>query len=232
MRYATPAITAVVPACCSAALPGEVSRGLDALTWDLLPPLPDAQGFAGAFVGVIKDASLPPGKRRKSKGVLIVAGGANFPEGRPWDGGAKVWFAGTVGIGATFDIDAGNASQSKLASNTYIHIFDVEGGTLLQTVEFHTSCSPPLFLDNRFGASRLVGDQLAQPGLAWAEGAAQGLEAAAQHGRSVLGADRNGDAAAITAALAAAIVIVADKAERLAEFLLEQLRTPCLNIKP
>lgn len=48
------------------------------LEWEELPPLPDAHGFAGAFAG-------------SSNGALIVAGGANFPNGLPWDGGAKVW---------------------------------------------------------------------------------------------------------------------------------------------
>lgn len=48
-------------------------------TWRQLPSLPDAEGFAGAFAGV-------------SNGALIVAGGANFPEKKPWEGGKKVWY--------------------------------------------------------------------------------------------------------------------------------------------
>lgn len=48
------------------------------LEWQQLPPLPDALGFAGAFAGV-------------SGRALIVAGGANFPERMPWEGGRKVW---------------------------------------------------------------------------------------------------------------------------------------------
>jgi SSS family transporter len=48
------------------------------LTWSQLPPLPDALGFAGPFGGT-------------SGGALLVAGGANFPEAMPWDGGRKVW---------------------------------------------------------------------------------------------------------------------------------------------
>lgn len=43
-----------------------------------LPPLPDKEGFAGAFAGV-------------SHGSLIVGGGANFPDKKPWAGGKKVW---------------------------------------------------------------------------------------------------------------------------------------------
>ncbi|HEY1187049.1 MAG TPA: hypothetical protein VGE74_05295 [Gemmata sp.] len=43
-----------------------------------LPSLPDKEGFAGAFAGT-------------SNGALVVAGGANFPGKKPWEGGAKVW---------------------------------------------------------------------------------------------------------------------------------------------
>lgn len=49
--------------------------------WDRLPPLPDANGFAGSFAGVT------------GRG-LVVAGGANFPAKKPWDGGTKVWSDG------------------------------------------------------------------------------------------------------------------------------------------
>src|SRR5690606_18192678 len=47
--------------------------------WDSLSPIPDSVGFAGSFGGV-------------SNGALIVAGGANFPDGgAPWTGSKKVW---------------------------------------------------------------------------------------------------------------------------------------------
>ncbi len=57
------------------------SASLSALAgeWKQLPPLPDAEGFAGSFAGV-------------SNGALLVAGGANFPDKKPWEGGAKVWY--------------------------------------------------------------------------------------------------------------------------------------------
>lgn len=48
------------------------------LEWSTLPPLSDPNGFASPFAGVSGDA-------------LLVAGGANFPEGKPWEGGKKVW---------------------------------------------------------------------------------------------------------------------------------------------
>jgi N-acetylneuraminic acid mutarotase len=47
--------------------------------WEQLPSLPDPEGFAGPFAGI-------------AGGRLIVAGGANFPEKRPWEGGTKVWY--------------------------------------------------------------------------------------------------------------------------------------------
>ena len=50
--------------------------GQNRLQYSNLPPLPDGQGkpnpgVAGAFAGM-------------SNGVLLVAGGANFPNGYPW----------------------------------------------------------------------------------------------------------------------------------------------------
>ena len=57
-----------------------------ALAWDSLPALPPSAGemkqpgVAGPFAGVHGDA-------------LIVAGGANFPDKLPWDGGAKIWWS-------------------------------------------------------------------------------------------------------------------------------------------
>jgi len=52
---------------------------LEQWEWKPLPPLPDKEGFAGPFAGV-------------SHGVLLVAGGANFPAKKPWEGGIKVWY--------------------------------------------------------------------------------------------------------------------------------------------
>ncbi len=58
-----------------------ILAGSDALAsdWKRLPSLPDNEGFAGAYAGV-------------SNGALLVAGGANFPGKKPWDGGKKVWY--------------------------------------------------------------------------------------------------------------------------------------------
>ncbi|MFT3824185.1 MAG: sodium/solute symporter [Chitinophagaceae bacterium] len=47
--------------------------------WSQLPAVPGHIGFAGAFAGV-------------SNGALLVAGGANFPDGAPWTGARKIWY--------------------------------------------------------------------------------------------------------------------------------------------
>lgn len=45
-----------------------------------LPALPSKDGFAGMYAGV-------------SNGTLFCMGGANFPDKKPWEGGAKKWYA-------------------------------------------------------------------------------------------------------------------------------------------
>ncbi|MFM8470818.1 MAG: galactose oxidase, partial [Limisphaerales bacterium] len=47
--------------------------------WKQLPSLPDKEGFASMFAGV-------------SRGALLAAGGANFPDKKPWEGGKKIWY--------------------------------------------------------------------------------------------------------------------------------------------
>ena len=55
------------------------------IKWDELPPLPPSPGqarqpgLAGPFAGAHGD-------------VLLVGGGANFPDKAPWEGGAKAWW--------------------------------------------------------------------------------------------------------------------------------------------
>ncbi len=49
------------------------------LDWSELPELPVAHGFGGPGVGY-------------HNGAILLAGGANFPERPPWEGGEKVWY--------------------------------------------------------------------------------------------------------------------------------------------
>ncbi len=52
---------------------------IQATEWTRLPSLPNSRGVAGSFAGV-------------SNGALIVAGGTNFPNKPPEEGGVKVWY--------------------------------------------------------------------------------------------------------------------------------------------
>jgi N-acetylneuraminate epimerase len=50
------------------------------IIWERLKPIPDREGFAGSFAGT-------------HNGALLVAGGANFPDMPPWEGGTKTWYS-------------------------------------------------------------------------------------------------------------------------------------------
>jgi SSS family transporter len=98
MRRTIPLVgVALLLASAGAAAAGEASGPL---RWQQLPSLPPAPGktvqpgVAGAFVGV-------------HRGVLLVAGGANFPDALPWDGGEKVWH------GAGFVLDPSGADAVR-----------------------------------------------------------------------------------------------------------------------
>ena len=56
--------------------PAETGKG--PLSWSHLPTLPGTEGFAGAFAGIVTNGNA-------GKDYLVVAGGANFPKGRPWE---------------------------------------------------------------------------------------------------------------------------------------------------
>jgi N-acetylneuraminate epimerase len=49
------------------------------LRWEKLSPLPNRGGLGSPYAGV-------------SNGKLLVAGGANFPQAPPWEGGKKLWY--------------------------------------------------------------------------------------------------------------------------------------------
>ncbi len=67
----------------------------DVLVWDRLPDLPEPPGVGGPFCGV-------------AAGSLVVAGGANFPAGPPWEGGVKRWHD------AVWALDAPDGSWRRL----------------------------------------------------------------------------------------------------------------------
>ena len=63
---------------------GVVADGV--FEWNELAPLPDPEGFGGVYGGVVRNAD--------GGETLVVAGGANFPADRPWEGGKKIYHVG------------------------------------------------------------------------------------------------------------------------------------------
>jgi large repetitive protein len=83
--------------------------------------------------------------------VYIIANDNSSP------GSGKKWFQGTVDLNDTWVIDATNAGQTRLSSETFVHIYSQQGGTKLQTLRFHTSCSQPLGIGDQFGSMEVTG---------------------------------------------------------------------------
>ncbi len=54
------------------------ATGSSPFQWSTLPNLPNTIGLGGPFAGI-------------HNGAFIVAGGANFPDAPPWQGGSKIW---------------------------------------------------------------------------------------------------------------------------------------------
>jgi uncharacterized repeat protein (TIGR01451 family) len=98
----------------------------------------------------------------QDSGKVVVTGDPNSASpvyilaSKDPQGGGDVYFAGTVNLGEVFVIDSTLAGQDNLASSTHVTIYASQGGAVLQEVEFHTSCSQPLFLGDQFGSIQLV----------------------------------------------------------------------------
>ncbi|MBU0618144.1 MAG: hypothetical protein KKI02_10540, partial [Planctomycetes bacterium] len=73
----------------------------------------------------------------------------------PFHHQALTWFDGTVELDSTFTADATNAGEVRLKGSTWVHILD-PSDAVLQTVQFHTSCSQPLNYGDQFGSVLLL----------------------------------------------------------------------------
>ena len=63
-------------------------------------------------------------------------------------------FSGTVTLGQSFVVTNGG---DRLENPLFLNIYSSQGGTLLQELEIHTSCSAPIVIGSTFGALQLVG---------------------------------------------------------------------------
>lgn len=71
------------------------------------------------------------------------------------DGTGGTYFAGTVNLNAEFTAIAASGGSTTFPSNTYFRVLSSQGGTLLQTVKIHTSCSTPLVAGDQLGSFKL-----------------------------------------------------------------------------
>ena len=71
-------------------------------------------------------------------------------------GNGDQYFRGMVDVGSIFIADD---TIDSFGSTTVIHFFDNENGGLLQSVEYHTSCSQPIQIGDVIGNGTLVGYQ-------------------------------------------------------------------------
>ncbi len=152
------------------------------LNWKRLCDLPDMEGFAGSYAGTHKD-------------VLIVTGGANFPEKPLWEGGPKVWtdevfympdlasgwheaapLPKPMGYGATASLPEGvlliggsNATEGALADCYLLHYTDGQVNcTVKASLPYPLTGHAAVVMNGKVyvtGGSRAVGEQDAQNAL-------------------------------------------------------------------
>ncbi len=102
-------------------------------------PLPNPQGGKATCTGTLDD----------NQPVRVVATTKD---------GKKTYFdsgTATIDIGDTLDIVAANAGETKLGADTLVKIYS-SGGSLIQTVQLHTSCSQLIAVGDEFGALEIT----------------------------------------------------------------------------
>lgn len=66
-------------------------------------------------------------------------------------------FEGSVLLDGQFTMVAANAGLATVDTNTTVYLYAAQGGALLSTVQFHTSCSQPLNPNDYYGSLQLIG---------------------------------------------------------------------------
>ena len=60
-------------------------------------------------------------------------------------------FSGTVAIGKTFEVTGDALGRRWIPPKLIVEITDPDSGMMVQSIEFHTSCSQPLHVGDQFG---------------------------------------------------------------------------------
>jgi hypothetical protein len=88
--------------------------------------------------------------------VWVVASNKDLSTDSP----DRLYFRGPVTVGDLFTVDSTLAGENKLSNPLFINIYDADpaaGGTIIQTIEIHTSCSQPIQLGDTYGPVELFG---------------------------------------------------------------------------
>jgi uncharacterized repeat protein (TIGR01451 family) len=105
------------------------------------------------------DADSDTDHTQAATSVTIAPTNSVFPAGAVWitvhDNKDKALvYSGSVMPGGSFWV----SGPSKLISSSYwFRIYTAQGGALLQTINFHSSCSQPLNVGDEFGAITVLG---------------------------------------------------------------------------
>jgi len=142
--------------------PPEPEEPTDQCTIPAPPPPPHCEGRVEAlslrYLGGDCSATTNP-----QEGKALCNGDADGTEPvriRCFKDASQVWLdtgdPASVWLGDVVEASAANAGQSTFGSDTFCEIYD-EFGNWVQDLKFHTSCSKPLNLGDRFGALEIFG---------------------------------------------------------------------------
>ena len=95
-----------------------------------------------------------------------------YIEATKFKSSGTLYFSGTVDLNEQWTATDDNGD---FGGTLFIKVYDTPGGTLLQKVSFHTSCSQPLVVGNQFGAHNLVGIEFGNDASCGVVSQAQGI---------------------------------------------------------
>ncbi|NNC43979.1 MAG: DUF11 domain-containing protein, partial [Acidimicrobiia bacterium] len=101
----------------------------------------------------------PDGTNNSQSGNEVILDGDANDQDPVWmvvrDHKGVVIFEGAVAIGESFTVEG---TKNKIPPRMLFEMYDTQGGTKLETVRFHTSCSQPLFAGDQFGSITVAGE--------------------------------------------------------------------------
>jgi len=104
-----------------------------------------SQNFQSRQKFLCTDGPVPP---------PTTEGTISYIEAYP-KGGGDLYFVGEVGVGSLFTLNE-SKEFDKLSADMTIDIYSGVGGSILQSINVHLSCSQALFLFDKFGAAQVV----------------------------------------------------------------------------